>query len=75
MDKPHEEGGGRSLRRRITVNASRKMLGMVARNYSDDDLEKVLVSLYGIAEASFETYLDQDVIRYPDHPNSDPETD
>lgn len=34
------------------------MLGMVGRNYSEDDLEKLLDHLYGIAGSAFETYLD-----------------
>ena len=34
------------------------MLGMVGRNYSDEDLEKLLDHLYGIAGSAFETYLD-----------------
>lgn len=34
------------------------MLGMVGRNYSDEDLAMLLDHLYGIAGSAFETYLD-----------------
>ena len=34
------------------------MLGMVGRNYSDDDLDALLDHLYGIAGSAFERYLD-----------------
>lgn len=61
--------------RRITVPAARRMLGMVGRNYSDTDLEELLDCLYGIAGASFETYLDHGVTPPPDHPCPNPEPD
>ena len=44
--------------RRITVNAARRMLGMVGRNYSDADIQKLLDHLYSIAGSAFENYLD-----------------
>jgi len=45
--------------RRITINAARKMLGMVGRNYSDEDIAEILGILYGIAEEGYEAYLEE----------------
>lgn len=45
---------------RITISAARRMLGMLGRNYSDEDLEEALNVLYGIAEEGFEIYRDID---------------
>lgn len=44
--------------RRISIKAARKMLGMVGRNYSDDDIAEILDVLYGIAEEGYEAYLE-----------------
>lgn len=56
--------------KRISVSSARSMLGMVGRNYSDEDLETLLDHLYGIAGTAFETYLDTAVspneLRPPD---------
>lgn len=43
--------------RRIDVAAARKMLGMIGKNYDDDQLDEILDLLYGIAEEGFEVYL------------------
>ncbi len=75
MDQSETGAGGGRSSRRISAVAARKMLGMVGRNYSGEDLEAVLDCLYGIAEASFETYLDHGNMQPIDLPNSDPETD
>lgn len=75
MNETHEDDMGDMMPRRISAVAARKMLGMVGRNYSDGDLEKVLDCLYGIADASFETHLDYGNMQPTDLPNSDPETD
>lgn len=42
--------------RRICVDAARKMLGMIGRNYSDDQIAEILDGLYGFAEEAFEDY-------------------
>ncbi len=34
------------------------MLGMLARNYSDQDMREILATLQGIAEEGFELYRD-----------------
>lgn len=44
---------------RISIRAARKMLGMVGRNYSDDDIAEILNILYGIAEEGYEAYLEE----------------
>lgn len=46
--------------RRITIKAARKMLGMVGRNYSDEDIEQVLDILYGMAEVAYEGFQKND---------------
>ncbi|PCH73970.1 MAG: hypothetical protein COC12_04405 [Rhodobacteraceae bacterium] len=51
----HEEETPRSDHR-ISTKAARKMLGMVGRNYSDDDLQDILTILYGMAEEAYESY-------------------
>lgn len=45
-------------RRRITNSAARRMLGMIGRNYSDEEVTEILDALYGIAEAGFEACRD-----------------
>ena len=35
------------------------MLGMVGRNYSDEDITEILDILYGIAEEGYEAYLEE----------------
>ena len=42
--------------RRISTAAARKMLGMIGRNYSDDEIAEILDCLYGFAEEAFEDY-------------------
>lgn len=54
----HEEKTPRSDHR-ISTKAARKMLGMVGRNYSDDDLQAILTILYGMAEEGYEVYVTQ----------------
>lgn len=53
----NEENDG-VTKRRISRSAARKMLGMVSKNYSDEDVEEVLDCLYGIAEETFCEYKD-----------------
>ena len=43
---------------RITISAARRMLGMLGRNYSDEDMAEIISVLYGIAEEGFEIYRD-----------------
>ena len=49
-------GSERGSDRRISLSAARRMLGMIARNYSDTDIEEILDVLYGIAEEGYEEY-------------------
>lgn len=44
---------------KISISAARKMLGMVSKNYSDDEVSEILGCLYAIAEESFDEYQDQ----------------
>lgn len=57
MTNKNDKNRGEEPRGRITAKAARRMLGMVGRNYSDEDLETLLEHLYGIAGSAFETYL------------------
>ena len=41
---------------RITVTQARKALGMVARNYSDTQIEEIIMLLYEAAEFTYELY-------------------
>jgi hypothetical protein len=41
---------------KISVKAARKMLGLISRNYSDDDLQAILAILYGMSEEAYEIY-------------------
>lgn len=43
---------------RITVQGARKMLGMIGKNYDDEEITDILGLLYSIAEESFEVYSD-----------------
>lgn len=45
--------------RRMTISAARRMLGMTARNYTDEDIQEILSILYGIAEEGYDAYLDK----------------
>ena len=58
MTRNNNHDDGTRYSKRITVNSVKRMLGMVGRNYSDEDLETLLDHLYGIAGSAFETYLD-----------------
>lgn len=55
------QGNGQSGREpnpdhRITIEAARRMIGMIGRNYDDDEIAEILEVLYGIAEEAFEMY-------------------
>lgn len=52
----HQENQNDGRDRRISISAARKMLGMIARNYSDDEITEILDCLYGFAEEAFEDY-------------------
>lgn len=41
-------------RRNISIEAARKMLGMIERNYSDEEIAEILNCLYTIAESVYE---------------------
>ncbi|RUS63671.1 hypothetical protein EGN72_03240 [Pseudorhodobacter sp. E13] len=58
----HNQGpdNGQNNEHRITISAARRMLGMLGRNYSDDDMVEIINVLYGIAEEGFEIYRDID---------------
>jgi len=40
----------------ITIPKLRRMLGMIAKNYSDAELQEALEILYGIAEVAYDEY-------------------
>jgi hypothetical protein len=50
------EDGCDPINPRITLNAARRMLGMVARNYSDEEIADLLNILYGISEEAFKAH-------------------
>ena len=56
----HNQGpdNGQNDEHRITIPAARRMLGMLGRNYSDEDMVEIISVLYGIAEEGFEVYRD-----------------
>lgn len=45
--------------RRITITGARRMLGMIGKNYEDEDILAILDVLYGIADEGFEAYSNQ----------------
>lgn len=58
-NEPDDEANRRPGDRRITVAGARRMLGMIGRNYEDDELLEVLDIFYGMAEVSYDKYIDQ----------------
>ncbi|WP_233586985.1 hypothetical protein [Pseudorhodobacter sp. E13] len=57
------QGNGRLSRdpnpdRRISVAGARRMLGFIGKNYDDDAIAEILETLYGIAEASYEKFME-----------------
>jgi len=52
------EGQNRHPDRRIDTAAARKMLGMIGKNYDEEEISEILGLLYGIAEEGFEVYCD-----------------
>ena len=52
------EGTEENPQRRINVAGARQMLGMIGKNYDDEDIIEILEILYGIAEEGFEVYSD-----------------
>ncbi len=52
----HENAAFETHGRRITNEDARKMLGMIGRNYSDEEIAEILDGLYGFAEEAFEDY-------------------
>lgn len=60
------EGQNQHLERRIDIAAARKMLGMIGKNYNDEEITEVLGLLYGIAEEGFEVYSDSSDPTEPD---------
>ena len=57
--EPDDEASLSPSDRRITVSGARRMLGLIGRNYDDDEILEVLDILYGMAELSYDKYLDQ----------------
>ncbi len=57
MEQPAGGEDDRDLiKQRITIKGARRMLGMVARNYSDEEIIELLDILYGISEEAFEVH-------------------
>ncbi|SNZ20099.1 hypothetical protein [Cohaesibacter gelatinilyticus] len=44
------------IKQRISIKGARRMLGMVARNYSDEEITELLDILYGISKDAFEMH-------------------
>ncbi len=57
---PDGEAHNRPGDRKITVAGARRMLGMVGRNYDDDQIAEALDVLYGMAEIAYDKYHDRD---------------
>ena len=55
---PFGEPEPRGRERRITIAGARRILGMIAKNYSDEDIQELLDILYGVAEVAYDDYLD-----------------
>lgn len=64
-NREHLGDGSDRNDRRLTIAAARKMLGMLARNYSDADMADIIDVLYGVAEEGYE--LHQDISCPSDH--------
>ena len=45
---------------RLSISRARKVLGMVAKNYSDEDILKILALLNEAAEYTYEDYIAQE---------------
>lgn len=58
MHKNQTPGDSGFDNRRISIKDARRILGMLSRNYGDDDMQEVLDVLYGLAEEGYEIYLD-----------------
>jgi len=50
------EDSGQNPGRLITIKGARRMLGMIGKNYDDEEITEILGLLYGIAEEGFEVY-------------------
>lgn len=57
-ERPDPENQDPRSDRRITISAARKMLGMLALNYSDADMVEIIDVLYGVAEEGYELHQD-----------------
>ncbi len=57
-DETKPSGKHLSGDRRITIAGARRMLGMISRNYSDEEICDILDILYGMAEEAYEDYRD-----------------
>ncbi len=55
-DKTETSGGHFSKDCRITIAGARCMLGMIGRNYSDEEISDILDILYDMAEEAYEDY-------------------
>ena len=62
---PNDEIGHSARQRdgRITIAGARRMLGMIGRNYSDEEVQEVLDILYGMAEVAYDDFVSPDDIR------------
>jgi len=45
---------------KITIEEARKALGMVERNYSDDDIQAIIDIMWEAAEFAYAEYVDGD---------------
>ena len=57
-DETEPTGKHFSRDRRITIAGARRMLGMISRNYTDEEIGDIMKILYGMAEEAYENYFD-----------------
>ncbi|MEL6414271.1 MAG: hypothetical protein AAFQ15_04950 [Pseudomonadota bacterium] len=54
QEREEEAGENKGKQKRLSVASARRMIGMVANNYSDAEITEVLAHLYDLAEFSYE---------------------
>ncbi len=42
--------------RKMTIAKARRIMGVISKNYSDEDMEEIIGLLYEIAELGYEDY-------------------
>ena len=55
-NRPENDTEKKDTQKKITVSQARRMLGMISRNYSDEEIEEIIDHLYGIADVAYDKY-------------------